>query len=74
MDLTIGFKFYSEKLRLDVDLTEEELQAMFTGTSWTSPTPISLTDKKGRITVLNPAAIGWVQFGAEEDRKVGFGL
>ncbi|WP_275004826.1 DUF3107 domain-containing protein [Promicromonospora iranensis] len=71
MDVTIGVQNLPREVVVE---TEESAEAVATAVkkALTGGT-LELTDSRGRQVIVPGAAIGYVEIGSEEQRKVGFG-
>ncbi|MEZ0492184.1 DUF3107 domain-containing protein [Kineococcus sp. TBRC 1896] len=73
MEVRIGVQNVARELVFESAQTSEEIttavsQALSAGTV------LSLADEKGRQVVVPAASIGYVDIGAQEKSRVGFGL
>lgn len=71
MEITIGVQNVARELVVESDQTSEKvakevLKALEVGA------PIELTDTRGRRVVVPAAAVGYIEIGGDEARKVGF--
>lgn len=71
MEITIGVQHVARELVLETDLTADKvvkdvLKALEVGA------PLELTDSRGRRVVVPASAVGYVEVGGDEARKVGF--
>lgn len=71
VDITIGMRDVARELVLESDLTSEAvtkqvLKALEVGA------PIELADSKGRKVIVPASALGYVEIGGDEQRRVGF--
>lgn len=73
MDVHIGIQHVARELVFESDQTAEEVQKAVENAVATN-TPLALTDAKGRRFVVPAASIGYVEVGATEARRVGFGI
>lgn len=71
MDIRIGVQNVTRELLVETDLTADEV-AKKVAESMTG-VALDLTDTKGRRLVIPASAIGYVEMGEEEKRRVGFG-
>ncbi|MCV2396536.1 DUF3107 domain-containing protein [Actinotalea sp. M2MS4P-6] len=72
MQITIGVQNLSREVVVEVDGTSDKiakdvLKALEVGA------PIDLTDAKGRRVMVPANAVGFVELGSDEARRVGFG-
>ncbi|MEE6273664.1 DUF3107 domain-containing protein [Georgenia wangjunii] len=73
MEITIGVRNVARELTLESSATAQEVvdavdKALTGGTS------LVLTDERGRRVVVPSSALGYVEIGMEEPRRVGFGV
>ncbi|MPV38846.1 DUF3107 domain-containing protein [Georgenia subflava] len=73
MEITIGVRNVSRELTLESTQNPDEVlaavdKALADGTS------LVLEDEKGRHVVVPSGALGYVELGPTEQRRVGFGL
>lgn len=71
MEITIGVQHVARELVLETDQSSEKvlkdvLKALEVGA------PVELTDTRGRRVVVPASAVGYVEIGGEESRRVGF--
>ncbi len=71
MEVKIGVQHVAREIVLESSQTAQEVSkavaAALKGSS------LELTDEKGRLVVVPSAALAYVEIGAEESRRVGFG-
>ena len=71
MDVTIGVQHLPREVVVETnesgDTIATAVKKALTGG------PLELTDSRGRRVIIPGAAIGYVEIGSEEQRKVGFG-
>ncbi|WP_318011445.1 DUF3107 domain-containing protein [Actinotalea sp. M2MS4P-6] len=72
VQITIGVQNLSREVVVEVDGTSDKiakdvLKALEVGA------PIDLTDAKGRRVMVPANAVGFVELGSDEARRVGFG-
>ncbi|PFG33863.1 DUF3107 domain-containing protein [Sanguibacter antarcticus] len=72
MEITIGVQNLARELTIETDATAEEISKAVTDALNGKPV-LELTDSRGRKILVPSATIGYVEIGAEEQRKVGFG-
>ena len=72
MEITIGVQHIARELTLEVDITAGELAEQL-ARAIKDGTVVELTDTRGRCVVVPATAIGYVEIGPEEARRVGFG-
>lgn len=73
MQVTIGMRASARDITVEVDLDEKQVTKLVEG-SIKNGGPLDITDTKGRRFLVPAEAIGFVEIGAAEDRRVGFGL
>ena len=71
VDITIGMRDVARELSLESDLTSEAvtkqvLKALEVGA------PIELVDPKGRKVIVPAGALGYIEIGSDQERRVGF--
>ena len=72
MEVTIGIQNLPREVAIDAasdtaEITEKLTAAIRDGGL------LELTDVRGRVVIVPAAAIGYLEIGPEETRKVGFG-
>ena len=72
VDITIGVQNQAREINLESDATADEVAQRVTA-AVTDGVVLELVDTKGRRVLVPSAAIGYVEIGTEEPRKVGFG-
>lgn len=72
VEITIGVQNQARELVLESDQTAAEVTAAVTQ-ALESGSVLDLTDHRGRRVLVPTAAIGYIEIGSEEQRKVGFG-
>lgn len=71
MDVTIGVQNLTREVVVE---TEESADTVATAVKKAlTGGPLELTDSRGRRVIIPGEAIGYVEIGSEEQRKVGFG-
>ncbi|GAA0295023.1 DUF3107 family protein [Kineococcus aurantiacus] len=73
MEVRIGVQNVARELVFESAQTSEEITAAVTK-ALSGGTVLELADEKGRKVVVPAATLGYVDIGAQEQRKVGFGL
>jgi len=71
VEITIGVQNVGRELTLDTDRTADEVAADVEA-ALTDGKPLVLKDTKGRHLVIPSGALGYVEFGGDEARRVGF--
>ena len=72
MEVKIGIRDIARDIVLESEQTPEAVTAAVES-AVTAGTLLKLTDDKGRLVVVPGALIGFVEIGAPESRRVGFG-
>ncbi|MDR2973311.1 MAG: DUF3107 domain-containing protein [Propionibacteriaceae bacterium] len=72
MEIKIGIQNVARELGVDVDLTIEQVTDAYTQ-ALVNKSHLLLTDTSGRQTLIPAAGIGYIEFGQEHTRRVGFG-
>ena len=72
MEIKIGIQNVAREIVLETaesadDVAKHVSDALSTGNE------LRLTDEKGRIIIVQGSALAYVELGAEETRRVGFG-
>lgn len=70
MEITIGIRQVARELTFESQLSADELAAEVTKAL--SGAVLDLTDARGRRIVVPSAAIGYIEIGADEPRRIGF--
>ncbi len=75
MDVRIGITQTAKELDLELDpaVTREDVVAQIDKALQEASGVLWLTDKRGRRVGVPSAKIAYVEVGADEDRRVGFG-
>ena len=75
MDVRIGITQTAKELDLELDpsVEREEVVAQIDRALQDASGVLWLTDKRGRQVGVPSAKIAYVEVGADEDRRVGFG-
>lgn len=71
MEITIGIRQVARELTFESTLSSEEIAAAIDKAL--AGSVLDLTDARGRRIIVPSEAIGYVELGAEEQRRVGFG-
>ncbi|MBN2176623.1 MAG: DUF3107 domain-containing protein [Demequinaceae bacterium] len=71
MEIRIGVQNISREITLESVLSTEELTKVISEAL--AGTVLELTQAKGGKVIVPTAAIGYVEIGTEEKRRVGFG-
>ena len=72
VDNTIGVQTQAREINPESDATADEVAQRVTA-AVNDGVVLELVDTKGRRVLVPSAAIGYVEIGTEEPRKVGFG-
>ena len=72
MEVKIGIRDVAREVALESELTPEAV-AEQVSVAITGGTMLRLTDEKGRLVLIPGGLIGYVEIGAPESRRVGFG-
>lgn len=73
MEITIGIRNVARELTLDTTASAQEVVAAVEK-AIADGSPLSLQDERGRRVVVPSAALGYVELGTDEVRRVGFGV
>ena len=74
MEVKIGVRDVAREIVLESDQSASEIQTAVTEALATESGSLQLTDEKGRVVVVPVAVLGYVDIGATERGRVGFGL
>jgi hypothetical protein len=72
MEIKIGIQNVAREATLNVDLTADQVVAAYTQAKATDGL-LRLTDTSGRHMMIPAGGIGYIEFGQEHARPVGFG-
>lgn len=72
MEVKIGIQNIGREIVLD-STQDADAVAKVVGDAIAKGTELRLTDEKGRQIIVPSSALGYVEIGAEEVRRVGFG-
>ncbi len=72
MEIKIGIQNVGREIVLESAQTTDEVAANVTE-AIAKGTELRLTDEKGRVVLVPANVLGYVEIGAEESRRVGFG-
>jgi len=70
-EVRIGISDSTQELHIECDLTPEKVIEAVTA-ALDSGKALSLTDMRGRLTIIANNKISFVEVGQSEERKVGF--
>ena len=71
VEITIGVQHVARELVLETDRTSEQVAADVQA-ALSSGEPLEITDTRGRRVVVPAAALGYIEIGGDEARRVGF--
>ncbi|MFZ0715518.1 DUF3107 domain-containing protein [Mycobacterium sp.] len=74
MEVKIGITDSPRELVFNTAQTPSEVEELVTAALGKSSDVLALTDDKGRRFVVNSAKIAYVEIGAADSRRVGFGI
>ncbi len=74
MEVKIGVRDVAREIVLESDQSATEIQTAVTEALADKSGTLKLTDEKGRVVVVPVAVLGYVDIGATERGRVGFGL
>ncbi|BDZ41029.1 ATP-binding protein [Paraoerskovia sediminicola] len=72
MEVTIGVQNLGRELVVETDESADDIAAAVES-ALADGTVLKLTDTKGRRVIVPTSALGFVDIGAESQRRVGFG-
>lgn len=72
MEVKIGVRNVAREITLESAQTADEV-AEAVDAALAAGTTLRLVDEKGRVVVVPTGVLGYVEIGAPEGRKVGFG-
>lgn len=72
MEITIGVRDVARELVLESDQSADEVSAAVAAALAGAPS-LELVDNRGRRVVVPTASLGYVEIGAEDQRRIGFG-
>ena len=72
MEVKIGVQNVAREIVLESNQTAQELTKAVAA-AVKGDSALELTDEKGRVLVVPSGALAYVEIGAEESRRVGFG-
>ncbi|WP_427130088.1 DUF3107 domain-containing protein [Pseudarthrobacter sp. S9] len=72
MEVKIGIQNISREIVLE-STQDADAVAKVVGEAIAKGTELRLTDEKGRQIIVPASVLGYVEIGAEETRRVGFG-
>ncbi len=74
VEVKIGITDSPRELVFNTAQTPSEVEELVTGALGKSSDVLALTDDKGRRFVVNSSKIAYVEIGAADSRRVGFGI
>ena len=72
MEVKIGIQNIGREIVME-SAQEADAVAKVVGEAIAKGTELRLTDEKGRLIIIPANVLGYVEIGAEEARRVGFG-
>ena len=73
MEITIGVRDVAREITIESPLSADELREIVR-TALDAGTTLELTDEQGAQLLVPGGALGYVRFGTETPRRVGFGV
>ena len=73
MEVRIGIQHVTRELVLQSNESAESIKGLV-AQAVASGGPIELVDERGHLVVVPSSALGYLEIGTEEVRKVGFGV
>jgi len=73
LEIIIGVRNIAREITIESGQSPKEVTAAVEA-SIKDGAPLQLTDDKGGVTVIPADALGYVQIGSDEPRRVGFGV
>jgi len=73
LEITIGVRDVAREITIDSPLPAEELRGIVKA-ALDAGTTLELTDENGAQVLVPGGALGYVRFGSETPRRVGFGV
>ena len=74
MEVKIGITDSPRELIFSSAQTHDEVKTLVTDALGTGSGVLSLTDEKGRLFLVQATKIAYVEIGAADGRRVGFGI
>jgi hypothetical protein len=74
VEVKIGVADSPRELSFSSAQTHDEVQKLVTDALGTGSGVLSLTDEKGRLFLVQVTKITYVEIGASDSRRVGFGI
>lgn len=72
MEVKIGIQNVGRELVIEPTQSADEVTKLISD-ALSKGTELRLTDEKGRVVIVPAGVLGYVELGAEEARRVGFG-
>ena len=72
MEVKIGIQNIGREIVLE-STQDADAVAKVVGDALAKGTELRLTDEKGRLIIVPASVLGYVEIGAQESRRVGFG-
>ena len=72
MEVKIGIQNIGREIVLE-SAQDADAVAKVVGDALAKGTELRLTDEKGRLIIVPASVLGYVEIGAQESRRVGFG-
>jgi Protein of unknown function (DUF3107) len=72
MEIRIGIQNVGREIVLESGQTTDEVSKLVAA-ALADGSQLRLTDEKGRVVLVPGNVLGYVELGAEESRRVGFG-
>ena len=72
MDIRIGITYSPREISLESNQTAAQIQELVSQAIDTGAKHFSLSDDKGSVYIVPVANLGYVEIGAENQRRVGF--
>jgi len=73
VEVTIGIKGAPRELKLETDLSPDDVAAAVRACAAEPTSLLELTDTKGRRILVPADKVAYVELGEQESRRVGFG-
>lgn len=72
MEIRIGVRNIAREIVIESTDSADQVRELITN-ALSAGTAITLTDEKGHTVVVSAEALGYVDIGSEQERRVGFG-
>ncbi|GAA3666766.1 MULTISPECIES: DUF3107 domain-containing protein [Yimella] len=72
MEIRIGVRNIAREIVIESTDSADQVRELITN-ALSAGTAITLTDEKGHTVVVPAEALGYVDIGSEQERRVGFG-